>query len=169
MCFPGGSVVKNLPANAGDIEFDPWVGKIPWRRQWQPTPVFLPGKFHGWRSLVGYGPWGHKTVRHHSSDWTTTTKSVYMSLLLSHFVPPSPFPPCPQVHSLWLRLYSWSFVVMPIGLESVTQSEASQKGKNKYCIFMYIWNLEKWYWWTYFQGYFWIKRMEPQQRSVNGL
>ena len=38
--------------------FDPWVGKTPWRRKWQPTPVFLPGKFHGQRSLAGYGPWG---------------------------------------------------------------------------------------------------------------
>ena len=34
--------------------FNPWVGKIPWRRKWQPTPVYLPGKFHGQRSLVGY-------------------------------------------------------------------------------------------------------------------
>ena len=40
--------------------FDPWVGKSPWRRKWQPTPVFLPGKSHGWRSLVGYSPWGCK-------------------------------------------------------------------------------------------------------------
>ena len=41
-------------------EFSPWVRKIPWSRKWHPTPVFLPGKFHGQRSLVGYGPWGHK-------------------------------------------------------------------------------------------------------------
>ena len=40
--------------------FDLWVGKIPWRRKWQPTPVFLPGKSHGQRGLVGYSPWGHK-------------------------------------------------------------------------------------------------------------
>ena len=40
--------------------FDPWVRKIPWRRKWQPTPVFLPGKFHGQSSLVGYSPWGCK-------------------------------------------------------------------------------------------------------------
>ena len=40
--------------------FDPWVGKIPWRRKWQPTPVFLPGKFHGQRSLAGYSPWDHR-------------------------------------------------------------------------------------------------------------
>ena len=39
-------------------ECDPWVGKIPWRRKWQPTPVFLPGKFRGQRSLAGYSPWG---------------------------------------------------------------------------------------------------------------
>ena len=35
----------------------PWVGKVPWRRKWQPTPLFLPGKCHGQRSLVGYSPW----------------------------------------------------------------------------------------------------------------
>ena len=40
--------------------FDPWVGKIPWRRKWQPTPVFLPGESHGQRSLGGYSPWGRK-------------------------------------------------------------------------------------------------------------
>ena len=40
--------------------FDPWVRKMPWRRAWQPTSVFLPGKFHGQRSLVGYSPWGLK-------------------------------------------------------------------------------------------------------------
>ena len=40
--------------------FDPWVMKVPWRRAWQPTPVFLPGKPHGWRSLVGYSSWGCK-------------------------------------------------------------------------------------------------------------
>ena len=40
--------------------FNPWVGKIPWRREWQPTPVFMPGKSHGPRSLVGYSPWGRK-------------------------------------------------------------------------------------------------------------
>ena len=39
---------------------DPWVRKIPWRRKWQPTPVFLLGESHGQRSLVGYSPWGHK-------------------------------------------------------------------------------------------------------------
>ena len=40
--------------------FNPWVGKIPWRRKWQPTPVLLLGKFHQQRSMVGYSPWGRK-------------------------------------------------------------------------------------------------------------
>jgi len=51
-------VVKNLPANARDRRcgFYPWVRKIPWRRAWQPTPVSLPRKSHGQRSLAGYSP-----------------------------------------------------------------------------------------------------------------
>ena len=55
-------VVKNLPANAGDTRhwFDLWVGKIPWMRTWQPTPVFSPGEFHCQASLAGYNPQGHQ-------------------------------------------------------------------------------------------------------------
>ena len=44
--------------------FNPWVGKIPWRRKWQPIPVFLLGKSYGPRSPAGYSPQGHKRVRH---------------------------------------------------------------------------------------------------------
>ena len=54
---------KNLPVNAGDVRdvrFDLWIRNIRWRRKWQPTPVFLPGKFHGQKSLTGYSPWGCK-------------------------------------------------------------------------------------------------------------
>ena len=55
--FPGGSDGKASAYNAGP-RFDPWVGKIPWRREWQPAPVLLPGKSHGWRSLVhSMGSW----------------------------------------------------------------------------------------------------------------
>ena len=46
MCFPCGTTVENLPANAGD-RFDLWTWKIPWRRQWQPTLAALPGESHG--------------------------------------------------------------------------------------------------------------------------
>ena len=54
-------VLKNSSANAGDIrDFNPWVGKIPWRRAWQPTLVSHTWRIHGQRSLVGYSPEGHK-------------------------------------------------------------------------------------------------------------
>ena len=56
-----GLEVKNQIANVGKrCGFDPWVGKIPWRRKWQPTAVFLPGESHGQGSLVGYSPWDRK-------------------------------------------------------------------------------------------------------------
>ena len=62
-------MVKNLPAvqEMQETWFDPWVRKIPWRRKWQPTPVFLPGKSHGQRNLKGYSPWSRKesdTIEH---------------------------------------------------------------------------------------------------------
>ena len=63
MGFPGGSVVKNLPAMRRH-EFNPWVRKIPWKKKWQPTLVFLPGKSYGQGSLVGYSTWICKRVRH---------------------------------------------------------------------------------------------------------
>ena len=68
MRFTGGSVVKKKSTcNAGKIcrrcMFNPW-SKIPWRRKWQPTPVFLPRKSHGQWNLAGYSPWSHKIVRH---------------------------------------------------------------------------------------------------------
>ena len=63
--FPGGSVVKNLPANAGDVGLIPGLGRsLGGKKKWQPTPVFLPGKAHGQRSLVACRPWGLKRVRH---------------------------------------------------------------------------------------------------------
>ena len=55
-----GSDSKASACNCRKCRFDPWGGKIPWRRKWQPTLVLLPRKLHGWRSLVGYSPWGHK-------------------------------------------------------------------------------------------------------------
>ena len=63
--LPVGTVEENPPANAERhrrCRFNPWVGRIPWKRKWQHTPVFLPGKSHGQRSLVGYGPWGCKEL-----------------------------------------------------------------------------------------------------------
>ena len=64
--LPGDSEGKASVRNAGDPGsipgFDPWVGSIPWRRKWQPTPVFFPGESHGLRGLVGYSPPGRKEL-----------------------------------------------------------------------------------------------------------
>ena len=62
---PSGLAVKNLPAMQETCRrcgFTPWVRKIPWSKKWQPSPVFLPGKFHGQRSLSGCSPWGCKEL-----------------------------------------------------------------------------------------------------------
>ena len=60
MSFPGGSAGKEYTCNVGDLGSILGLGKIPWRRALQPTPVFLPGESHGQRSLVGYSPRGRK-------------------------------------------------------------------------------------------------------------
>ena len=69
LCVGGASqmalVIKNLPANAGgirDIGLILGLGRLPWRRAWQPTPVFLPEESHGQKSLTGYSPSGHKKL-----------------------------------------------------------------------------------------------------------
>ena len=66
--FPGGKEPACQCSRPKRHGFNPWVRKIPWRRAWHPTPVFLPGESHGQRSLVGYNPWGSQRVRH---DWAT--------------------------------------------------------------------------------------------------
>ena len=83
-------MAKNPPANAGDawFKFNPWVRKIPWRRKWQPTPVFLLGKSYGQRSLVGYSPWGRKRVEH---DLMTEQQQIPYMLLFSVCCPCSLF------------------------------------------------------------------------------
>ena len=69
--FPGGTSGKQLICRSRRYKrwgFEPWVRKIPWRKAWQPTLVFLPGESHGQRSLVNYSPRGHK-----ESDTTEVT------------------------------------------------------------------------------------------------
>ena len=69
--------------------FDLWVGKTPWRREWQPTPVFLPGKSHGERSPAGCGPWGHNESARLSMHASTCTfspvRKIVQSLTLSRW------------------------------------------------------------------------------------
>ena len=69
----GGKSQWRRPRRRG---FDPWVRKAPWRRKWQPTPVFLPGESHRERNLVGYSPQGHK-----ESNMTGRTKYAQVSTL----------------------------------------------------------------------------------------
>ena len=82
MGFPGGSVLKNLPCQCGrsgsiqETQFNPWFRKIPWRKKQQPTPVFLPEKSYGQRSLEGYSPWGHQRVRYNLATKQQQPQSI---------------------------------------------------------------------------------------------
>ena len=58
-------------------KFDPWVRKTPWKKKWQPTDIFLPGKFHEQRKLAGYSPWSHK-VRHSWACTYLSTSQLYL-------------------------------------------------------------------------------------------
>ena len=76
--FPGGSVVKNPPASAGeagDKSLIPGSGRS-LGVGWQPTPVFLLGKFHGQRNLVGYRPWSHKELTEHAHIMMSRLTSI---------------------------------------------------------------------------------------------
>ena len=104
--------------------FNPWVGKIPWRREWLPTPVFLPGEFHGQRSQAGYSPWDHKRVGHDWSDLVLqalTTSSAILSLSLSFtcqtlppvtfYSFPSPLPAAPLYSQFPILILSLNFLL----------------------------------------------------------
>ena len=86
--FPGGSVDKEPACQCRRCRkhgINPWVRKIPWRRKWQPTPVFFPGKSHGQRSLVGCSPHGVVKSQTQLSEHTFTRKahySVFSSFLI---------------------------------------------------------------------------------------
>ena len=72
-------MVKNLPANAGNIRYlgsVPGLGRFPWRREWLPTAVYFPGKSHEQGSLAGYSPWGCK-----ESDMTEQL-TLFLSIVL---------------------------------------------------------------------------------------
>ena len=86
--FPCSSVINEFVCSAGiplrcrRLGFNSWVWKIPWRRKWQPTPVFFPGKSHGQRRLAGCSPWGGK-----SQTWLTTKPpQMYFTGFLFCFV-----------------------------------------------------------------------------------
>ena len=78
--FSSGSDGKSICLQCGRPGFNPWPVKIPWRRKWQPTPVPLPGKSYGWRSLVGCSPWGRK-----ESDTTEWFQFLFLSFFCQLF------------------------------------------------------------------------------------
>jgi len=76
MGFPDGAIGKESDCQCRKhkkFRFDPWVKKIPWRRAWQPTPVFASREFHEQRSLVGYSPYGHEEVATTEATWHAHT------------------------------------------------------------------------------------------------
>ena len=81
--FPGGSDGKESACNAGDPGSIYW-GKIPWRREWQPTLVFLPGEFRGQRSLVSFSPWGGKESD--TTEWLTFILTIGFISHISFFL-----------------------------------------------------------------------------------
>ena len=91
--------VNNLHA-MHETGFDPWVRKIPWRRERLPIPVFLPGDLHGQRSLADHGPWGRR-----ESDMTEVTKhtSAYLRLL---FLLAILVPACDSSNLAFCMMYS---------------------------------------------------------------
>ena len=78
--------------------FDSWIGKIPCRRKWQPTPVFLPGKSHGQRSLAVYSPWGCK--KSDTTEWLSNKANLVSDPPLSPITPLSVI-----LSSLWCELW----------------------------------------------------------------
>ena len=84
--FPGGANGKESTCQGRRckrLRYDPWVRKIPWRRKWQPTPVFLPGKFYGQRSLAGYSLWDHK--KPDTTEGLSATWEYYRQCCCVHF------------------------------------------------------------------------------------
>ena len=124
--FPGGSVVKGSAWQCRRTRrcgFDPWVRKIPWKRNWQPTPAFLPGKSHGQRNLAGYGAWGLHGV---SRSWTQLSNWSCSDCLDAHILSPLPpffptttvFPLVPHLFPLEWKLpqiRNYMFAVCSVG------------------------------------------------------
>ena len=104
--YLGDEVLKNLPANTGDVGdpgSNPWVRKIAWNRKWQPIPVFLPGKFHEQRSLVGYTSWSRKELD--MTEQLNTHTQVFSIFCIYHLTNYC----LEYLSSLWVQLYFLKF------------------------------------------------------------
>ena len=124
--FPGGAVVKSPPANkrrCRKCSFDPWVRKIPWRRKWQPTLVFLPGKSHRQRNLAGYSSWGYKgsdtTERPNTHTHTHTHTHIHTQILhrrvrIQTHICLTPEPEFKTLHPLYMISFILIFLKDPL-------------------------------------------------------
>ena len=129
MGCPGGSSGKE-PASQyrrhKSRGFSPWVRKIPWRRAWQPTPVFLSGKSHGERSLAGYSPWGHK-----ESDTIEATVYIVVIRQIANHIS------CSYPNNLKLRLHPNSSRLVMWGQRpspgNVSETARPSKRRTKIC------------------------------------
>ena len=149
----------------GRLGFYPWVGKIPWRREWQPTPVFLPGQSHAKRSLAGYSPWGHKeldtteqlSIAQHGQ---TNTCTCFFIAVLFTIAKSWKRPKCPSIdewiNKFWLiyttvyystitRMKSdtcYKYYAAQMNLENSMLNERRQKQKVTYCTIPSMWNVQ---------------------------
>ena len=109
--FPGGSDGQESACQCRRPGFEPWIRKIPWRRKWQSTLVFLPGEFHG-QSLVGYSPRGHR-IEH---NWMTDTFN--QEIIFPHLIIQHP----PWNLSLWWKI---AFAHLPVKMQSYRRLRSS--------------------------------------------
>ena len=98
-------------------QFNPWVGKIPWSRKWQPTPVFLPQKFHGQRSLVGYSPWGNKESLSHTHLVYIVSKQNEWNKCIHAYIP---LRWCSLLDSFPDSFSSFTFIKRPFSSSSLS-------------------------------------------------
>ena len=141
--FPGGSMVMNPPAKQ-EMRVQSLGGEKPWRRKWQPTPIFLPGKSHAQRSLVGYGPWGCKEFytteqRNNNSMTPLSHRSVILVLknaVISKLSPGLTFWPCCPLADrvqVLLMIDSWLLLSALVGPCHLHSCPGSQVWNNFSC------------------------------------
>ena len=139
---PDSSMV-NPPANAGDSSSSPGLGKTPCSRKWQPTPIFLPWKFHGHRSLAVYSLWGHKESDTTNHPWTRHPTYLFpeeciacLEQLHSEFLSPLR----PGLRTLLRRDSQYLQALQARIWETVLLSEGEQKqSKRKYRRCVWLW------------------------------
>ena len=107
--------------------FNPWIGKIPWRRKWQPTLVFLPGRSHGQRSLADYSPWGLKRVRQdlvtkQQQQQSHTVKAALLAVV--YFAPVGRF--AEPREACWMGVRTLGFCVSCPGTSPLYTPQAFQ-------------------------------------------